>query len=383
MSVRNGGQDWVGRALRDGGLVLDLTSMRQCSVNVEALEATVSGGVTVADLNAAAGRHALAAVIGNDGAVSMAGLVLGGGYGPLMTRFGLVSDNLISAEVVLADGSVVSCDTNRDPDLFWAIRGGGGNFGVVTSMHLRLHRVGQVLSGSIVFPWGDAPAALERFSELMQTAPDELAGSAVLSVGPGGNPVVVISPTWSGDPEYGRQIVSEIESFGTPIVSKVGAMAAADLLTLTDGKLVSGRGYQVATRWLSDLSSNIVTTLIGAYNDRTSPCSSVIVHHFHGAGTRIPPADTAFGMRQPHFTTLIYGAWEAAHEDGTNHRRWARGLSSKLSDYALPGGYANLLDDDARDQIGSAFGPNRQRLLKLKARFDPGNIFSAIPLPGR
>ena len=383
VSVRNGGQDWVGRALRDGGLVLDLTSMRQCSVDVDALEAIISGGVTVGDLNGAASRHGLAAVIGNDGAVSMAGLVLGGGYGPLMTRFGLASDNLVSAEVVLADGSVVSCDANRDPDLFWAIRGGGGNFGVVTSMHLRLHRVGQVLSGSIVFPWGDAPAVLERFSELMQTAPDELAGSAILSVGPGGNPVVVISPTWSGDPEHGRQIVSEIESFGTPIVSKVGAMAAADLLTLTDGKLVSGRGYQVATRWLSDLSSDIVTTLIGAYNDRTSPCSSVIVHHFHGAGTRIPPADTAFGMRQPHFTTLIYGAWEAAHEDGTNHRRWARRLSSKLSDYAPPGGYAILLDDDARDQIGSAFGPNRQRLLKLKARFDPGNIFSAIPLPGR
>ena len=383
VSVRNGGQDWVGRALRDGGLVLDLTSMRQCSVDVDALEAIISGGVTVGDLNGAARRHGLAAVIGNDGAVSMAGLVLGGGYGPLMTRFGLASDNLISAEVVLPDGSVVACDANRDPDLFWAIRGGGGNFGVVTSMHLRLHRVGQVLSGSVVFPWGDAPAALERFSELMQTAPDELAGSAILSVGPGGNPVVVISPAWSGDPEHGRQIVSEIESSGTPIVSKVGAMAAADLLTLTDGKLVSGRGYQVATRWLSDLSSDIVAALISAFNDRISPCSSVIVHHFHGAGTRIPPADTAFGMRQPHFTTLIYGAWEAAHEDGTNHRRWARGLSSKLSDYALPGGYANLLDDDARDQIGSAFGPNRQRLLKLKARFDPGNIFSAIPLPGR
>src|SRR5215471_9871857 len=266
----------------------------------------------------------------------MAGLVLGGGYGPLMTRFGLASDNLISAEVVLADGSVVSCDANRDPDLFWAIRGGGGNFGVVTSMHLRLHRVGQVLSGSIVFPWGDAPAVLERFSELMQTAPDELAGAAILSLGPGGNSVVVVSPTWSGDPERGRRIVSEIESFGTPIVSKVGPTAAADLLTLTDGKLVSGRGYEVATRWLPDLSADIVSTLITAYDKRTSPSSSIIVHHFHGAGARIPPADTAFGMRQPHFTALIYGAWEAAHEDGTNHRRWARGLSSKLSDYALP-----------------------------------------------
>jgi FAD/FMN-containing dehydrogenase len=383
VSVRNGGQDWVGRGLRDGGLVLDLTSMRKCSVDLDALEVTISGGVTVGDLNAAASRHGLAAIIGNDSALSMAGLVLGGGYGPLMTRFGLVADNLISAEVVLADGNFVACDAARQPDLFWAIRGGGGNFGVVTSMRLRLHQAGKVLSGSIVFPWGDAPAVLKRFSELMRTAPDELGGAAIISVGPGGNPVIVISPAWSGDPESGRQIEEEIQSFGKPIVSKVEAMAATDLLTLTDGKLVPGRGYQVATRWLSDLSSDIVSALIGAYDERTSTCSSIIVHHFHGAGTRIRPGDTAFGMRQPHFTTLIYGAWEPAHEDGTDHGRWARDLSSKLSDYALPGGYANLLGDDALDQVGSAFGPNRQRLLDLKARFDPGHIFSATPLPVR
>ncbi|MBV8352284.1 MAG: FAD-binding oxidoreductase, partial [Verrucomicrobia bacterium] len=276
VSVRNGGQDWVGRALRDGGLVLDLTPMRQCSVNVDALEATVSGGVTIADLNAAAGQHALAAVIGNDGAVSMAGLLLGGGYGPLMTRFGLASDNLISAQLVLADGTVVWCDATHNRDLFWAVKGGGGNFGVVTSMRLRLHRVGEVLSGSIVFPWSDAPRVLERFSWLMQGAPDELGGAAILSLGPGGNPVVVISPTWSGHPEAGHRIVSEIESFGTPIVSKVGPMAAANLLTLTDGKLVSGRGYEVATRWLPDLSADIVSTLIAAYDNRTSPSASII-----------------------------------------------------------------------------------------------------------
>ena len=383
VSVRNGGQDWVGRALRDGGLVLDLSPMRQCSVNVEAVEATIAGGVTVADLNAAAGQHALAAVIGNDGAVSMAGLLLGGGYGPLMTRFGVASDSLIFAELELADGAVSRCDATHNDDLYWVVKGGGGNFGVVTAMRIRLHRAGQVMSGSIAFPWGDAPAVLERFSGLMQSAPDELAGAVVLAVGPGGNPLVVVTPTWSGDPERGRQIVSEIESFGTPTFSKIVPMAAADLLTLTDGKPVSGRGYEVATRWLSDLPPDVVSTLLAAYDHRTSPFSSIILHHFHGAATRIAPGATVFGMRQPHFTALIYAAWEPANGDATTHRRWAENLSSKLSRWALPGGYANLLDDDAREQVRPAFGPNAQRLLSLKGRFDPGNVFSAIPLPAR
>jgi hypothetical protein len=383
VSVRNGGQDWAGRALRDGGLVLDLAPFRQCSVDREALEARIGGGATAASLNAAAGDHALAAVIGNDGAISMAGLVLGGGYGPLMTRFGLASDSLIAAELVLADGTIAWCDATQNSDLFWAIRGGGGNFGVVTAMRLRLHRIGQVMSGSIVFPWGDAPAVLERFSGLMQSAPDELVGAVILAVGPVGKPLVVVTPTWSGDPGRGRQIMSEVDSFGTPIVSKVGPIAAVELLALTDGKLVSGHGYEVATRWLPDLPPEVVSALIAAYDDRTSPLSSIILHHFHGAAARIAPGATAFGMRRPHFTALIYAAWEPSDVNATRHRFWAQDLSSKLHRWALPGGYANLLADNAVEQIGSAYGPNAQRLLDLKERFDPGGSFSAIPLPGR
>ena len=171
----------------------------------------------------------------------------------------------------MADGTIAWCDATHNSDLFWAVKGGGGNFGVVTSMRIRLHMVGQLMSGSIAFPWGDAPAVLERFSGLMQSAPDELAGAVILAAGPGGKPLVVVTPTWSGDRERGRRIVSEIESFGTPIFNKVGPMAASDLLALTDGKLVSGRGYEVATRWLPDLPPDVVSTLIGAYDDRTSP----------------------------------------------------------------------------------------------------------------
>jgi FAD/FMN-containing dehydrogenase len=164
--------------LQSGGLVLDLALMRHCSVNVEAVEVTIGGGVKVADLNAAAGRRALTAVIGDDDAVSMAGLLLGGGYEALITRFGLVSDSLISAELVMEDGAIASCDATRNSDLFWAVKDGGGNFGVVTSMRIRLHRVGQLTLGSIAFPWGDASAVLERFSGLMPSAPEELAGAA-------------------------------------------------------------------------------------------------------------------------------------------------------------------------------------------------------------
>ncbi|WP_394835860.1 FAD-binding oxidoreductase [Pendulispora rubella] len=383
VSVRNGGRDWVGRSLRDGGLVLDLTPMRECTVNAEALEVTLAAGVTGADLNAAVGRHGLIAMIGNEGTISMTGLLSGGGYGPLTTRFGLALDSLLAAEVVLADGRIASCDATHNRDLFWAIRGGGGNFGVITSMRLRLHKVGRVLSGIIVFPWAEASAVLARFSSMMQAAPDELAGATILSLGPSGDPVVMISPTWSGELERGRQIVREMESFGTPMVSKVEPMAASDLLSITNGKLVSGRGYSLATRWLADLSPDVVSALVSAYDDRTSPVSSIILHHFHGAGTRVPPEDTAFGMRRPHFSALIYGVWEPAHLDGTKHRRWAHDLSLKLSNWALPGGYANLLHHDAREQVASAFGPNGRRLLELKARFDPDDVFSAIPLPGR
>ena len=383
VSVRNGGHDWAGRALNDGGLVLDLTSMRQCSVDPQALEATIAGGVTVAELNAAAGEHALAAVVANDAAVSMAGLLLGGGYGPLTTRFGLAADSLVAAEVVLADGNIARCDATHNSDLFWAIRGGGGNFAIVTSMHLRLYRVGQVLSGSIVFPWSDARAVLQGFSRLMHSAPDELSGAVILSVGPDGNPLALVIPIWSGDRERGQQIVSEIESFGTPVFNKVSPMPAADLLTLTDGKLVSGRGYEIATRWLANLPPDVVSTLIATFEDRTSPFSSIILQHFHGAAARVAPGATAFGMRQSHFIALINAVWEPARADATVHRHWAQSLSSKLSRWALPGGYANLLSSDASEQIRSAFGANAQRLLQLKRRFDPGNLFSSIPLPGR
>ncbi|MEX3899851.1 FAD-binding oxidoreductase [Paraburkholderia sp. BR10954] len=381
LAVYNSGQDWNGRSMRDGSLLLDLCDLRTIEIDTGRREATIGAGVTSAQFNRAAGERGLAAVIGNDGAVSMAGLTLGGGYGPLMTRFGLACDNLLSAEVVLLDGSIVTCDGEREPDLFWALRGGGGNFGVVTSMRLRLHRLDDALVGTIVFPWTDGRAALAHYAGLMLRAPNELFGAAALSTGSGGKPVIVISLVWTGEQAAGEAIIGEVAAAGHPIVVRSDPTVARDLLSLTDGKLAQGLGYEVATRWFSALTGATIDVLLAAFEARTSPLTSIIVHHCHGAATQVAADVTAFGMRDPHFTALIYAAWEPALVDAELHRIWAASLDAELAPTSLPGGYANLLPDRASDRIAHAYGPNALRLSRIKTRFDSRGVLHAIPLP--
>lgn len=383
ISVRAGGHDWVARSLRDGGLVLDLSRMRHVSVDVEGAEATVAGGATAMDVCEAIPAPHLAAVTGYaGGAIGMAGLILGGGYGALTPPFGLAADNLISAEVVLADGQVVTAGDSQTVDLFWALRGGGGNFGVVTSMRIRLHETRELLGGVIIFSWADVLPVLRGYAEIMSSAPAELAAAAVMSV-VDGRPVIVLAPTWSGDRSTGLEVLSRLQQLGSPVVTKIGPMTCREMLTGGEGQFPNGRHYAIQTRWLRDLTPDAITMLIAGYEARTSPFATVVLHHFHGAGTRIAPDATAFGMREEHFTVLIYEGWERSADDSAAApRTWASGLNSQLAPLALPGGYANLLGPDAHDQIQAAYGGNARRLIELKRRFDPKNVFSsAIPLP--
>jgi FAD/FMN-containing dehydrogenase len=381
LSVRGGGHDWAGRSLRDNGLVIDLSAMRHVEIDAEARIATVAGGARAKDVINAAARHGLVAVTGNCGSVGMTGLTLGGGYGQLNPRYGLALDNLLGADVVLGDGRAITANAFEHRELFWALRGGGGNFGVVTSMRVRLHPIREVLAGLILFPWDDAASVLRGFAEVAASAPDELGVLAGVLPGPDGNPVVFLAPLWSGDPASGMPFMTELQRLGTPILAQVGPMTYGALLNMFDAQIVNGRHYMMKTRWFAALTPAVIAQIIEAGSARTSWLSFIVLHHLRGAATRVSPTATAFGMRREHFMLEVVASWQPnAGDKGDAHRQWAYKLWEALASEALPGGYANLLAPDDHDQIRMAHGPNIGRLRSVKERFDPNDMFSAIPL---
>ena len=380
LSVRGGGHDWAGRALRHDGLVIDLSGMRGVEVDPQARVAKIEGGATAIDLITAAAPHELAAVTGTVGAVGMVGMTLGGGYGPLTSRYGLALDNLLEAKVVLADGQVIVANGLENAELFWALRGGGGNFGVVVSMSVRLHPIGKLLAGLILFPWSEAESVLRGYAEKVASAPDELAVMVGMLSGPDGEPVLFLAPTWSGEPSEGEQIIAGLQTLGTPMLVHIGPMSCSDLLTMYDAHVVNGRHYAVKTRWISAMTPEVISKLIAAGSNRTSPFTVIALHHFHGAATRVPLDATAFGLRREHFLVEIIAAWEPG-DNIAIHRQWAQNLSRALAPAALPGGYPNLLGPEEVDRIALAYGDNIGRLQQVKRRFDPEWIFSATPLP--
>ncbi|MFI2713963.1 FAD-binding oxidoreductase [Micromonospora sp. NPDC018662] len=370
LSVRGGGHDWAGRALADGGLTLDLSPMRQVSVDPATAVATVAGGATSADVAAAAQRAGLVAVTGTAGSVGMAGLTLGGGYGPLSGRFGLAADNLLSAEVVLADGTLVTADEEHDPELLWALRGGGGNFGVVTSMRIRLHAVPGILAGMIMFGFDVLPA----LAESLLRGPDELTVQAGFITAPTGEPALFAAPTWCGDPEAGATVLQRLTELGEPLTAQVGPTTMTDQLAQIDAMFPAGRHVEIGTRTVTGLDREVQQVLLDAADAKTSPLSAISLHSLHGVAARVPADATAFRNRTPHLMVETIAVWEPGDSAEEEHRAWVRGTDG------LPGGYPNLLGPDDTERTAAAFGPNAERLLTAKKRYDPDLVFHA---PGR
>ena len=384
LSVRGGGHDWAGRALRDGGLVIDLTRMRDVAVDPQALVATIAGGALAKNVAATAAAHGLVAALGNCGLVGMAGLTLGGGYGPLSGTCGLAADNLLAAEIVLADGRRVTTGPDAEPDLFWALRGGGGNFGVVTSLRVRLHPARDMLAGSIIYRWSEACAVLRCYAAFAATAPDELGLAVGVMSDPDGEPIIIVVPLWNGERRQGERAIEDARAFGTPRSAQVGPATYVDLLNQFDAWVEAAAGYhwEIRTRWLPALTADAADVIIAAKVRAPSPHCSIFWHHFHGAATRMASDRAAFGLRGEHIMVEIVAGWSDG-DDGPAHRRWAQDLWQNLAPFALPGGYANLLGPDDRGQAAGAYGSHAARLRVLKRRFDPDGVFaSAIPLPG-
>ena len=382
LSVLGGGHDWAGRALNDGGVVVNMRKFKQITIDAAQKIAVVGGGVIVRELAYAAADSGFVAVTGTVGAVGFAGLTLGGGYGLLTPSYGLSIDNLVGAEIVLPDGSAVYTNENQLPDLFWAIRGGGGNFGVVTALHIRLHPGKPVLAGILLFDWREAGLLLPKYSALMREAPDQLSALAGMIPGPGGTPTLFIVPCWNGDLAVGEKYIAAIRGLGTPLMDQVAPMEIKDLLSLFDPHIVNGNYYTVETRWLPELNASNVAILDRAVQNRSSELSSLNIHHFHGAPTRYGLSETAFGIRKPHFMIEIISIWtpEAAEING-DYGNWGKELSAALEVGAFPGGYPNLLGPDSRTQTQAAYGKNLARLLEVKRKYDAVGLFNGTVIP--
>src|SRR6516164_9637423 len=353
LSVRGGGHHWAGRALC-AGIVIDLSGMNGVSVvAADHGSAILSGGVRAADLAAVMDPLHVAAVTGTCSAVGMVGLTLGGGYGPLIGRFGLALDNLLAAQVVLADGRVVVADEANEEELFWAMRGGGGNFGVVTAMRCRLHDVPSIRSGMLVYPFAEARAVLRRSADIAASSSEDLTVEFACIGGPDGKPVVIVLPTWCGAPADGEARVATFLKLGTLLAGNLEAISYGTLLTLYDPYIVNGRRVFMDTCWLPALDSAGIDIFVEAMETAASAQCAVFTHEFKGAPSRVPAEATAFGLRCVHVVVEIFATFvdRSDKEEEQRHRQWPRATRQAFTPTALPGGYPNFLLADDADRV--------------------------------
>jgi len=383
VSVRGGGHDWAGRALCDG-IVIDLSGMNAVYVAPDQQTARISGGARAADVVAVTDRLGLAPVTGSVGAVGMAGLTLGGGYGSLIGRFGLMLDNLAGAEVVLADGRRVVAAADHEDELFWALRGGGGNFGVVTAMHYRLHELPSVRTGMLVFPFTDAEVVLEGCADIAAEAPEELTAQIGCVIGPDGAPLVMVVPTWCGAPSEGEAQLAEFAKLGTLLAGSLDAMPYGASLTMFDPYLANGQRVIMETCWIPALDDHCVDAFVRAMATAVSQGCAIFTHEFKGAASRVAAGTTAFGLRRDHVLIEVLATFvdRSDAREEARHGQWAYATRHAFDAAALPGGYPNLLAGDDADRAASSYGSNAARLVAAKRHYDPDNVFrSAIPLP--
>jgi len=384
LAVRGGGHNIAGNALCDDGLVIDLSKMKAARVDPAARRVTIEGGATLADLDAATQAHGLATPVGINSTTGIAGLTLGGGFGWLSRKYGMTVDNLESAEVVTAAGEVVRASATEHPDLFWALRGGGGNFGVVTRFEFRLHQVGpNVLSGLIVYPFAEAKSVLQQYRDFCAKAPEELAVWTVLRQAPPlpflpervhGKEIIALALIYAGDPKQGEPHIEPLRKFGTPVGEHVGVQPYVAWQQAFDPLLTAGARNYWKSHNLSTLKDGLFDAVIAAIGTLPSPQCEIFFGAIGGATTRPAPGAMAYAHRDAQFVMNVHGRW-ADPADDPRGIGWARDFFTASAPFASGGAYVNFLTADEGDRVRAAYGPNYDRLAQVKRTYDPNNLF--------
>jgi FAD/FMN-containing dehydrogenase len=375
VSVRGGGHNITGNAVCDGGLMLDLSRMKGVRVDPIKRTARAEAGLTWGEYNRETQAFGLASTGGVVSTTGIAGLTLGGGLGWLMGKHGLSCDNLLSVDMVTADGQFLTASPSEHPDLFWGLRGGGGNFGVVTSFEYRVHPVGPVLAGMVLHPMAKAKEVLRFYREYARSAPDELTAFTALMTSPDGAPVVAIVVGYIGPMAEGERLVAPVRKFGPPLVDTIGPMSYVQLNTMFDAAFPYGGVQRYwKSSFLKHLGDDVLDILVDRAATMPSPMSMVGFFHVHGAASRVHPDETAFGLRDDQWDYDIISQWLDPGES-VQHIRWTREFWTAVEPFATGEVYVNHLDGEEGTRIRAAYGKNYDRLVALKNRYDPTNLF--------
>jgi FAD/FMN-containing dehydrogenase len=384
LAVRGAGHHIAGNSLCDDGLVVDLSHMRAVKVDVAAKRAVAEGGATLGDFDEATLAHGLATPVGINSTTGIAGLTLGGGFGWISRKYGMTVDNLESAEVVTAKGDIVRASANENPDLFWALRGGSGNFGVVTQFEFRLHQVGpDLLSGLIVYPFSEAKRVLQQYRDFYAKAPDELTVWTVLRKAPPlpflpadvhGKEVVILALLHAGDPKKGEELIQPLRKFGKPLGEHIGVQPFTAWQKAFDPLLTPGARNYWKSHNFTTMADGLIDVVIEYVKKLPSPHCEIFFGAIGGATMRPAPDATAYAHRDAAFVMNVHGRWETPAED-ERCIAWSRDYYRASASFASAGAYVNFLTADETDRVKVAYGQNYDRLAKVKRKYDPENLF--------
>jgi len=375
VSVRGGGHNVAGAAICDGGLMIDMSLMRGVRVDPVNRSARAEPGLTWKELDHETLAFGLATTGGTVSHTGIAGLTLGGGMGWQMAQHGLTCDNLLAVDIVTADGRLLTASETQFEDLFWAVRGGGGNFGVVTSFEYRLSPMAPViLGGMMLYPMDQAKAALKFYRDYSRHAPDDLTAFAALLSLPDGVNVCAIIVGWFGPVDEGARRLEPLRNFGTPLADLTGEIPYSRLQTLFDDAAPFGLRRYWKSGYFPELSDELIEVILKHAAIKTSPYTAILFFHIHGAAARVEPGATAFNARRNQWDFDILAQWLDGGDDA-RHIAWARGLWQEVEPFTK-GVYTNHLDaDDGATRVRAAYGANYERLVSVKTRYDPGNLF--------